>query len=206
MSDVPGMTPLVNAAFAGDDDAVHEVWSLVYDELHSMSQKMRDGKWSGAAADTMHATVMVHELFIKMHQSVPTHWDSRAHFFGACANALEQLLIDHHRASRRLKRGGDRRRLPMSTVRETLAASDVPPADGETDDELALHLIEAIQELEQLDARRAAVARMRCVVGLSNLEIATALEVTSRTVQSDWNFARAWLHRRLAKDTTHDGA
>jgi len=189
------MTHMVNAAFDGDDDAASEVWALVYDELHAMARRMLAGKWSGAGSDTMPPTAMVHELFLKLQQTIPTHWDSRGHFFGACGHAMEQLLIDHHRARRRLKRGGERRQLPLSAVGDALAGDPITPPDSD----LAVRLITAIRELERLDARRAAVARLRCVIGLRNTEIAAALGVTPRTVQSDWSFARAWLHRRLSE-------
>ncbi len=190
---------MVNAAFEGDDDAVDAVWSMVYGELHAMARKLVGGKWSGVAADTMPPTAMVHELFLKMHGSVPTHWDSRAHFFGACARAMEQLLIDHHRARRRLKRGGERRQLSLWQIDPPLASPGPPD-----DEDIEIRLIDAIRALDTLDDRRGAVARLRCVVGLQNTEIAAALGVTPRTVQRDWQLAKAWLHQRLTGTAAPD--
>jgi RNA polymerase sigma factor (TIGR02999 family) len=190
------MTHMVNAAFAGDDEAVSEVWARVYDELHTMARHLMGGRWSGAVHESLPATAMVHELFLKLHRKVNTQWDSRAHFFGACARAMEQLLIDHHRARTRLKRGGGKYSMPLSRAGDALA---VDP-DAPTDTDLEIRLIEAIGTLEQCAPRSADVARLRCVVGLSNVEIARVHEVTTRTVQNDWRFAKAWLQQRLSQD------
>lgn len=196
MPTTPGITHMVNAAFAGDDEAVAEVWGALYDEIHSIARRIVGTKWSGDWNATLQPTAVVHEVFLRMNAAAPMHWDSRAHFFGACGRAMEQLLVDHHRARQRIKRGGGQRRLTLAHA-EGLAT---PLSDhDDRDADLEVRLIEAIKALESHSPRLADVARMRWVVGLTAAQVGEVLEVTDRTVRKDTTYARAWLASHLER-------
>ncbi len=197
MPTTPGITHMVNAAFAGDDDAAAEVWVVLYGEIHDIARRIIGTKWSGDWNATLQPTAVVHELFLRMNAAAPMQWDSRAHFFGACGRAMERLLIDHRRAQTRLKRGGGRRRLTLAHAQHL--AEPKQNADHCHENDLELRLIAAIQALDAHSPRLADVARLRWIVGLTADQVAEVLDVTDRTVRKDTTFARAWLAAHLAR-------
>lgn len=136
---------------------------------------------------TLQATALVHEAYLRLVGGADVQWANRAHFFGAAAEAMRRILIDHARAKQGPKRGGDRRKLPLDVV--DLAAIDDP--------EQILALDEAISRLEKEDADAARVVRLRFYAGLSIGETAKALETSASTVKREWSFARAFLFRVL---------
>ncbi len=156
-----------------------------YDEIHRLARRER----RQFPVYTLNTTGLVHEAYLKLAQFPPHEEPSnRAQMLAIAARAMRQVLLNYVRASRRLKRGGDRLRVTFS---ETLAGSDAS----------ALALIEDLEEalslLEEQAPRCARVVECRYFAGLSTEETAVALDVSVPTVSRDWAFAKAWLFRRL---------
>jgi RNA polymerase sigma factor (TIGR02999 family) len=166
-----------------------ELLPLVYEELRALA---RANKAHEKPRQTLQATALVHQAWMRLAGSADVAWSSRAHFYGAAAEAMRRILIEHARGRGREKRGGAAKRLPLSVV------------DLATDPDSAqiLALDEAIGRLERQDARAARIVRLRFYAGLSVDETAAALDVSRRTVLREWSFARAWLYRELGDDDT----
>jgi RNA polymerase sigma factor (TIGR02999 family) len=138
---------------------------------------------------TLQATALVHDAYLRLLGDSDLAWNDRAHFFHAAAEAMRRLLIEHARKRGRVKRGGDRRRVFADIL-------DLAEADGEE----TLALDDAIRRLGETDDQAAAVVRLRFFAGLSVDETALALGVSSRTVDRQWMFARAWLFRAMEEE------
>ena len=115
----------------------------------------------------------------------------RTHFFAVGAKAMRQILVSHARTRNRLKRGGHKVRISL--------VEDVTLSPGSDQDVLALN--EALEDLEKLNKRQAAIVEMRFFGGMNMDDVAEALGVSKRTAESDWTKVRAWLRRELAQDT-----
>lgn len=181
------LTQLLDQAADGADGAVERVWGLVYDEVHDLAERALRKE----SSNTLEPTILVNELYLKMCGKGHAKWDSRAHFFGSVANAMTQLLIDHARRRKALRRGGDRRRVPLEIAVGELANLDI------ASDDAAIAALGKIDELAREDQRAASVVRLRFLLGLSVPQTAAVLEVSERTVKNDWAFARAWLKRAM---------
>ncbi len=182
------ITVLLSAASAGDQGAAEKVWSLVYEELYHLAwQKMA----RTTPGQTLQPTVLVHEAFLRLAGGSETRWENRSHFFGAAARAMRNVLVDHARRKDSEKHGGNRRRVPLTVV-----ALTPEPGGGELD---LLALDEALERLEQDDPRVAQVVMLRYFAGLTIEDTAKALEVSTSTVEREWNYARAWLYREIQK-------
>jgi RNA polymerase sigma factor (TIGR02999 family) len=166
------------------DGGVAELLPLVYDELRKLAAARIAQESPG---QTLQATALVHEAWLKLVGSKRQKWRGRAHFFGAAAEAMRRILIDKVRRKASLKRGADARREELHESRIELSA---PPAEI-----LAVH--DALDALAAEDATTAAVVKLRYFVGMTISEIAEALELAPRTVDRHWAFARAWLKREL---------
>lgn len=187
------LTETLRAVEQGDAAAQEELLGLVYRELRRMAHGQLLSERKG---HTLQTTALVHECYLKMFKGASRSWSNRAHFFGAAAQSIRRILVDHARSKKRLKRGGERLRLEL----------DENGISVETDaSELDLiALDEALKHLHQEDARKARVVDHLFFLRFSPEETAELLGVSARTVYSDWRFARAWLHRELAgevKDT-----
>jgi len=186
MSDV---TRILGQIESGDPSAAGQLLPLVYDELRKLAaQKMAQEN----PGHTLQATALVHEAYIRLVDTEKAqHWDSRAHFFAAAAEAMRRILVDNARRKRRPKHGGDRRRVDLDKV----------PAqtDGPTDDVLALD--EALQKLAQEDPKLAKLVNLKYFGGLTLDDVAQALGVSSRQADRLWAYARAWLHREIYGST-----
>jgi RNA polymerase sigma factor (TIGR02999 family) len=184
------ITALIERARAGDRAAYEAFWQAVYRELKELAERQlaREG-----AENTLQTTGLVHEVYLRLAGPEPTRWEHRAHFFGAAARAMRQVLVDHARARDRLKRGGGRPKVALPD--EAPSAAEVPVLDI-----LALH--EALDRLAAMDARKAQVVELRFFAGLSVEEIAKILDVATGTIAGDWKIAKMWLHRELSKGET----
>lgn len=177
------VTELLHAA--GRHDAAREqLIALVYDQLRRIAQERMKGERVG---HTLEATALVHEAFLKLMGDEHASWENRAHFYGAAAQAMRRILIDHARKRHADKRGGGRARVPLSVV--DLAE--------ETDPDQILALDEALEALERTDPRAASVVRLRFYAGLDVTETAKVLGLSERTVMRDWSYARAILFRQI---------
>ncbi len=174
------------AALRGMDRqaALGRLLPLVYDELRALA---RAHLRTERPDHTLQATALVHEAYLRLLGGQDLPWNDRAHFFRAAAEAMQRILIEHARKRGRIKRGGDRVRMRISSVH----------LGTEQDPDEILALDEAIRRLEEQDPRVADVVRLRFFAGLSVEETAKALEVSERTVKREWSFARAWLYNAL---------
>jgi RNA polymerase sigma factor (TIGR02999 family) len=178
------VTILLEEARSGDERALQQVIPIVYDDLRRIaSQNLR----SAGPGQTMLTTDLVHESFLKLIGSRNLSWQNRLHFFGIATNVMRQVIVDHARARRAEKRGGNRIRVPLD---------DGLPCHDQDFSDIA-ELDEALCALEKTDSRSARIVEFRFFGGFSNDEIAELMSVSARTVIRDWEFARAWLYRYL---------
>ena len=179
------VTELLEASKEGDADASAELLAAVYDELRGIARAYRAQHNVG---DTLTATSLVHEAYLKLVDGDRLQFDGRAHFFGAAARAMRQVIVDAARAKNREKRGGGERPLRLDD-----APSIAAPAPAHQ----VLALDEALTRLEALDERAARVVECRYFAGLSVKETAAVLDLSATTVKRDWAAARAWLYKAL---------
>jgi RNA polymerase sigma-70 factor, ECF subfamily len=182
------LTGLLRGWSAGDADGFERVLPLVYDELHRMAARYLAGERS---AVSLQPTALVNELCIRLLGWDAVRWQNRGHFYGVSARMMRRVLVDIARRRTAERRGGP------GAIRVPLESIDVP-MDAAGDDLLAVD--RALEALAAIDARKAKVVELRFFGGLSIDEIAEALEISPRTVHSDWTFARAWLYRALRQD------
>jgi len=182
MNDV---TQILSQIESGDPTASEQLLPLVYDELRRLAAQRLTREKPG---QTLQATALVHEAFVRL---VGTHkarqWNSRGHFFAAAAEAMRQLLIERARHKKRIRHGGGRQRIDLDVQ---LCIS----ADG---DDTLLAINDALERLAAKDPEPAQVVKLRYFGGLTIEETAAAMNVSVRTVNRQWSYARAWLYRQL---------
>ncbi|HEX7047684.1 MAG TPA: sigma-70 family RNA polymerase sigma factor [Gammaproteobacteria bacterium] len=177
------VTLLLERVNQGEARAYDALIGRVYEELRRMAaNRMR----MEAAGHTLQPTALVNEACLRLIGS-GTDWQNRRHFFGAAAEAMRRVLVDHARRRDAAKRGGGLRRVTLTNLDIEGAGTDV--------DLLALE--DALTKLEGESQRLARLVELRFFAGLSIEEAAAALEVSPATVKRDWSFARAWLLERL---------
>ena len=176
------VTVILEAIQRGERQAAEELIPLVYDELRSMAARRLAQELPG---QTVQATELVHEAYLRLAGSGPQNWDGRRHFFGAAAEAMRRILIERARRKQRLKHGGQPQRVELDCV-------EIP---GLPPDEELLALDEALQQLTQVDPAAANLVKLRFFVGLSHGQAAELLGVSRRTADRTWAFARAWLYQ-----------
>jgi RNA polymerase sigma factor (TIGR02999 family) len=179
---MPDVTLLLDAAAAGDRQAAADLLPLVYDQLRALAADRMAGERPG---HTLDATALVHEAYLRLVGSAP-RWDGRGHFYAAAAEAMRRILVEHARARRAEKRGGEAHRVPLD---DTPAA---PPPDFDV-----LALDEALVRLAAVDPQASAVVQLRFFAGLTIAEAAQAVGVSARSADRLWAFARAWLYREI---------
>ena len=167
----------------GDPHAASELLPLVYEELRELAaQKMAKEN----PGQTLQATALVHEAWLRLGGDAQPAWDNRAHFFAAAAEAMRRILIDNARRKLTLRHGGGER---VNLERLELAA--------EMADDQLLAMSEALELFAAHDARKAELVKLRFFAGLTNEEAAWVLGVSEPTVKRDWAYARAWLFRAM---------
>ena len=171
---------ILQAVDRGDPDAAAELLPLVYDELRKLAAARMAQE---APGQTLQATALVHEAWLRLAGSERQQWHGRSHFFGAAAEAMRRILIDRARSKAAEKRGGGQALAELDESKLQLAAP--------SDEVLAVH--EALDALAAEDAVAAQVVKLRYFVGLTIPEIAEVLEMAPRSVNRYWAFARAWL-------------
>ena len=187
---IPGptseVTQLLERVRSGNQKALQELIPLVYDELRRIASACLRG---GFQNKTLLATDLVHEAFLKLSGSQNVTWENRLHFFNVAAASMRQILVDHARAKKTEKRGGS---LTRVTFDEALSVEE------QTLEQIAA-LDEVLHKFESVDARACRIVELRFFTGLTLEEIAELLNVSSRTVKRDWEYAKAWLHRAINK-------
>lgn len=182
----PDATALLNAAAAGDCRAADDLLPLVYEQLRRAAQQQLAGEPAGGAGQTLSATCLVHEAYLRLIGPREVPWAGQAHFYAAAAEAMRRLLVDRARARAGPKRGGGHKRAALDL--RALPALDTPEQSGGF-----LILDDAISRLESADPQAAAVVRLRFFAGLTVDQAAAALGISAPTVKRRWAFARAWL-------------
>jgi RNA polymerase sigma-70 factor (ECF subfamily) len=180
---------LQNMADASDGsarDLANELLPLVYDDLRRLAQAKMNRE---PGANSLEPTALAHETFMRLVDQSRVDWRGKSHFMAVAAQAMRRILVDHARARKRLKRGGARQRVDLSSGVAAAGPSEV--------DLIALD--DAMEKLAEVDPRQAKVVELRFFGGLNVDEVAEALGVSKRTVEGDWTIARAWLRRELAE-------
>lgn len=185
MSDV---TRILDATRNGDPAAAEELLPLVYDELRKLASARMANE---APGHTLQPTALVHEAWLRLTGNQDQKWESRAHFFGAAAEAMRRILIDRARKKRALRHGGDKERVDLPEIELAL-----PP-----EDEQLLAINDALDKLAKTHPDEARLVKLRYFVGMTNDEAAEALGIAPRTAKYYWTHARAWLYREINSTT-----
>lgn len=171
---------------SGEEVPLGAFLPAVYDELRELAR----GQLQRESAAAIEPTALVHEVYLRLVDQQMAVVADRVHFRRLCARVMRQVLVDHARRRDAQKRDG---------AREETLVTWLEPAAGTSAQQLSvLALDEAMQRLGDLDPRKAQVVELRCFGGLAMAEVAQALQVSLRTVEADWFFARAWLKAELA--------
>lgn len=181
------VTLLLEAAGGGDRQALERLYEHVYGELRSMANSGMRRERNG---HTLQPTALVNEAFIKLNPSAVS-WQNRRHFFGAAAQAMRRILVDHARQKQAEKRGDGLERVTLT---------DLEVGAPETDlDVLAVN--EALDRLAADEPRLAELVNLRFFAGMSIADTAQAMDLSPATVKRDWTFARAWLMDQIELPT-----
>ena len=183
MTDV---TRILNAIEQGDPRATEELLPHVYEELRLLAAQKLSHEPPG---QTLQATALVHEAYIRLVEAECRNWNSRNHFFMSAAEAMRRILIENARRKKALKHGGDQKRINLDNAAMTVE---------ETPDEL-IALDEALQELAVEDSTKADLVKLRYFAGLSIDQAAEILGISRATAIRHWSFTRAWLFQRIKK-------
>ncbi len=188
MTDV---TRILSAIDQGDAQAAEQLLPLVYNELRRLAaQKLSNEK----PGQTLQATALVHEAYIRLVGSEDKDWDNRGHFFAAAAEAMRRILVEQARRKSGPEAGGGRQRVELSVVD--------PESPGPHLDLLALN--ESLDKLAARDSRAAELVKLRFFVGLTNQQAAETLGISVTTAKSDWAYAKCWLRAEMT-DTPPTG-
>jgi RNA polymerase sigma-70 factor (ECF subfamily) len=186
------VTQLLKAWGDGEQQALDQLISLVYAELHRLAHRYMRRERSG---HTLQPTALVHEVYERLVDLRNVSWQNRAHFFGVSAHLMRRILVDYARSRRYTKREGQWRQVPLNE-----AVALFP--DRQTD---IVALDDALRALADIDPRKSRVVEMRFFGGLSIKEVAEVLNISEESVQRDWRLAKVWLLRELSHGTSHEG-
>jgi len=181
-------TTLLRDVRRGSGDSRLRLQDGLYQELRAVAEAIMRGR---SAGQTLQPTALVHEAWMKLAASEAADPNDRAHFMAIAATAMRQILVDHARGRAAIKRGGGARRLSIDDF-------DAPDRVAAPDQVLIID--ECLRRLARLDPRQAQVVEMRVFSGMTVEEVATALSMSTRTVELDWRMARAWLADELGHD------
>lgn len=179
-------TPNPNSVQRGQAEAADELLPLVYEELRKLASHKMARLPEG---QTLQATALVHEAYLRLVGSGPSHWNNRGHFFSAAAEAMRRILIERARRKGALKRG------------HGLAHVNLDEVDVATnsDSDLLLLMDEALEEFRKTDPTSAELIKLRFFVGLPNPQAAEVLGISERSAKRSWAYGRAWLYKRIKK-------
>ena len=166
--------------------SAEELLPQVYAELRQLAAQRMAGESPG---QTLQATALVHEAYLRLVGDEPQTWENRGHFFAAAAEAMRRILVENARHKQRERHGGQLQRVALEELRVGLES---PP------DEL-LHLDETLEELGKSDVQAAELVKLHCFAGLSIEQAAEILGISPRTAYRDWAYARAWLFKSIER-------
>ena len=176
---------MLRAVADGDREAEARLFDRLYDDLHARAVRLMRGQ---AKNHSLQATGLVHEAYLRLAARKGVSWADRTHFIAVAARAMRCALVDHARGKARLKRNTGAKQIPLHAL--SIAFED-----------RAIDLVavdQAMKRLEERDPRAARIVELRFFGGLTAPEVAELLDVSTRTVERDWEVARAWLRRELS--------
>jgi RNA polymerase sigma factor (TIGR02999 family) len=185
MPDSGDITLLLQRMSSGDSAAEDELLPHVYTELRRIASRHLAKEHN---ANTLQATALVHEAYLRLSHDSAANFQNRAHFFAISSRIMRRILIENARHRGRVKRGAAAIHVPL----------DESVAVGEESDEIILAVHEALERLESLAPRQARIIEMRFFAGLDVAEIAEVMRISVRTVHREWTQARAWLYGELS--------
>ena len=191
MTDV---THILNAIERGDERAANDLLPILYEELRVLAAQKLSRE---APGQTLQATALVHEAYLRLVGEKRQDWRSRGQFFAAAAEAMRRILIDNARRKKSLKRGGNRGRVDL----DNLVLTD----EGQMDAEDLLTLDEALDKLAATDEKTAELVKLRFFAGLTSEQAARAIGISHNTADAYWAYARAWLRLEMRKGTEAGG-
>jgi RNA polymerase sigma factor (TIGR02999 family) len=181
---VSDVTRILEAAQQGDPRAADELLPLVYEEMRKLAASKMANE---AAGNILQPTALVHEAWLRLVGNQKQAWNGRAHFFGAAAEAMRRILIEHARRKRAERHGGGQARIDIAEMEIAVPAQD---------DEL-LAVSEALEKFAARDKQKAELVKLRYFVGLTTEEAAEVLGISVPTADRWWSFSRAWLFQEI---------
>jgi RNA polymerase sigma-70 factor, ECF subfamily len=180
----PDLTKILKASNLSNTESQNLLFNSIFSELKKIAAKQMSRENSN---HTLQPTALVNEAYFKLIDQSLVDWKNRSHFFAVASKIMRRILVDHARAKYADKRGG---RMPKEELQEELI--------GSVDIQFELtSLDEALKELEELEPRHSRVVELKFFGGLDIEEIAEVLDTSKATVKRDWQFARAWLYKKL---------
>jgi RNA polymerase sigma factor (TIGR02999 family) len=179
------ITRLLNEISNGSEEAYAKLFPIVYDTLRDLAYR----QVANEPTDTYTKTALVHELYLKLLKQKEADWEGRNHFFAIAARCMRQILIDHARKKKRVKRGGK--------LQDVTYIDEIVKIDQEADN--LIQIDEALIKLGRMDQRLAKIVELHYFGEMSFYEIAKLLSLSERTVYRDWAKARGWLYKELKK-------
>jgi RNA polymerase sigma factor (TIGR02999 family) len=187
------VTRILDAARADDARAADELLPLVYEELRRLAAAKMACENPG---QTLQATALVHEAWLRLVGDANRKWNNRTHFFAAAAEAMRRILVDNARRKRAQRHGGGKQRLELLD----LAAPSAPNADQ------LLAVNDALDKFAEIDPQAAELVKLRYFVGMTIEETAEALGISKATVKRHWDYARAWLYEEIRRQQAGEAA
>jgi RNA polymerase sigma factor (TIGR02999 family) len=186
MAPLTDITRILAAVEQGNPNAAEELLPLIYGELRKLAAQKMAGEQAG---HTLQATALVHEAYLRLvgAENAQT-WNGRGHFFAAAAEAMRRILVERARRNMRVRHGGGRKKLNLDDQLDL--AGEEPAAK-------VLALNEALERLTAIEPDAAEIVKLRYFAGLTLEEAAAAVDISLRTANRHWSYARAWLYQQL---------
>ncbi len=181
---MPEITRILERVEQGDGKAAEELLPLVYEELRRLAAHKMSLQPPG---QTLQATALVHEAYLRLLGNEEKRWESRRHFFSAAAEAMRHILIDRARRRLRVRHGENSEKVSIEDIEVATPVKE----------EVLLQLDEALEQLAQISPERAELVKLRFFAGFSEAEVADILKLSERSVQRQWSHAKAWLFERI---------
>jgi RNA polymerase sigma factor (TIGR02999 family) len=180
----PEVTRVLNSAGTGDARGANELLALVYEELRGLAAKKMASESPG---QTLQATALVHEAWLRLTTDENRQWNDRTHFFAAAAEAMRRILVDNARRKRARRHGGELQRVEIPEIISPIAQSE----------DQILAVSDALEKLATRDKQKAELVKLRYFVGLTTEQAAEILGISVPTADRHWAYARAWLAREI---------
>ena len=178
------ITRILQSLECGDAKAADELLPLVYEELRKLAAHKMSLQPPG---QTLQATALVHEAYLRLLGNEEERWENRRHFFSTAAEAMRHVLIDRARRRLRMRHGEQAEKVPLDGIEIAAPARE----------EIVLQLDEALEKLAQISPEQAEIVKLRFFAGFTEPEIADVLNLSERSVQRQWSYAKAWLFERI---------